>query len=150
MQLNNKKGPGYDCAVPFLFFLPVTVPCCTFPLYLSLASNHCGELQNNLLVVRSAEWILLLIVEMNTLFEYDQSPAVKGLLWFIKYSSKVSPGDSDAFRCISQNRNRLQQTKDCKQWLQASELSGRQSQMEWPLQWILLIVALLVFSHSDS
>lgn len=85
------------------FFLPVIVPCCIFPLCLSLPSNHCAELKNNLLLVRSAEWILLLIVEVNTLFEYNQSPVIKGPLWFMKYSSKVSPGDWDAFRCISQN-----------------------------------------------
>lgn len=83
-------------------FFPVIVQCCILPLCLSLPSNHCGELKNNLLLVRSAEWILLLIVEVNTLFEYDQSPVIKGLLWFMKYSSKVSPRDSDAFRCISQ------------------------------------------------
>lgn len=101
-EVKQHKGLGYDCIVPLLFFFPVIVQCCILPLCLSLPSNHCGELKNNLLLVRSAEWILLLIVEVNTLFEYDQSPVIKGLLWFMKYSSKVSPRDSDAFRCISQ------------------------------------------------
>lgn len=87
--------------VSFLFLLLVVVPYCIFPSCLSLPSNHCAELKNNLLLVRSAEWILLLIVEVNMLFEYDQSPVIKGLLCFMKYSSKVSPGDLDAFRCIS-------------------------------------------------
>ncbi len=65
---------------------------------------------------RGTEWILLLIVEVNMLFEYVQSPIIKGPLWFMKYSSKVSPGDADAFRCISEN---LKQTSTDKR-LQAA------------------------------
>lgn len=102
MKLNNTKTLAMTMLCHF-FFLPVIVPYCIFPSCLSLPSNHCAELKNNLLLVRSAEWILLLIVEVNMLFEYGQSPVIKRLLWFMKYSSKVSPGDLDAFRCISQN-----------------------------------------------
>ena len=102
-EVKQHNGLGCDCVVLFFFPLPVIVPCCIFPLCLPLPSNHRAELRNNLLLVSRAEWILLLIVEVNTLFEYDQSPVIKGPLWFMKYSSKVSPGDSDAFRCISQN-----------------------------------------------
>lgn len=104
-EVKRYKDLGYDCVVPFLFSpCHCTVSCCIFSLCLSLPSNHCAELKNNLLLVRSAEWILLLIVEVNTLFEYDQSPVIKGPLWFMKYSSKVSPRlETAAFRGISQN-----------------------------------------------
>lgn len=102
MNWNSKKTFAMAALCHF-FFLLVIVPYCILSSCLSLPSNHCAELKNNLLLVSSAEWILLLIVEVNMLFEYDQSPVIKGLLWFMKYSSKVSPGDWDAFRCISQN-----------------------------------------------
>lgn len=107
MKFNNTKARAMTASWHFSFFpCHCVVPCCIFPLCLSLPSNHCAKLKNNLLLVRSAEWILLLIVEVNTLFEYDQSPVIKELLLFMKYSSKVSPGDLDAFRCISQNRKK--------------------------------------------
>ena len=121
-EVKRYKDLGYDCIVPFLFSpCHCTVSCCILPLCLSLSSYHCAERKNNLLLVRSAEWILLLIVEVNALFEYDQSPVIKGPLWFMKYSSKVSPRDSGAFRGISHN---LKQTSTDKR-LQAVTASIR-------------------------
>lgn len=128
MNLKHKEALAVTVPFLFLFLFPDIV---LFLVASSLCASPCPETKkNNLLLVTAAEWILLLIVEVNTLFEYEQSPVIKGPLRFMKYSSKVSPGDSHAFRCTSQNPKQTSTDKRL-QAATASFWTMRQTGTRW-------------------
>lgn len=123
----NDKDHGYDCCAISLSSLWI-ISCCIFLLCLCGPGNEGTELKNNLVFVRSAEWILSVFVYVNRLFEY---PCNKRPLWFMKYSEGIpeSQMHSEANLRIY---NRPQQTKELKQWPHACEWD-RPSQGDWSI-----------------